>query len=103
MEWSYCLDGQATQRQAEAIADLVESRIHKPEIWPPWVGRRTPLNLIRYWINGLLGRDFDTPLLNKHNGVPVDFLGQRDKVVTQQDVGLWTTKIRKMLSSTERY
>ena len=99
-EWFYALDGRASERQAAAIADLVKRARHQhnPSLSPPWVGLRTPLRVLQYRLNGLLGREFDKPFFEDRHAVPKDFLGQRDKVVRQRDVQTWTRKVREALA-----
>jgi len=98
-QWFYRLDGHAAERQAAAIADLMKNYHpkHNLEARLPWAGYRTLLTLLQYHINGLLGRDFDAPFFGSRRNVPVDFLGQRDKVVRSQDVVFWANRIREAL------
>lgn len=96
--WFYLPDGRAGERQAVAIAELATKsqscRDLKERL--PWGGLRTTLNLVQYALNGLLKRNFDTPLSGGRGADEhVDFLGQRDKVVRQRDVTLWVEKIRR--------
>lgn len=98
-EWFYFLDGRASERQAAAIANLLNSGQHKhnPLLSPPWVGLRTPLRLLQYHFNALLGREFDELFFEDRQVIPKDFLGQEDKVVRQRDVRAWTERVREAL------
>lgn len=97
--WFGRLDGCAAGRQAAAIADLVKNSQyrHVPDVRPPWVGYRTPLRVLQYHLNDLLGRELDEPFFEDRSAVPEDFLGQRDKVVRQRDVAAWVARIREAL------
>jgi hypothetical protein len=99
--WFHKFDGHAAERQAAAIADLLKNcpRSHRPDQRPGWVGRRAPLTYLHYRVNQLLNREFDRPFFESRDSAPLDFLGQRDKVVRQRDVARWMTKIRRALGT----
>ncbi len=99
--WFHVFDGHAAERQAAAIADLLKNHSRSLErgTSPQWVGRRAPLTYLQYRVNQLLGREFDAPFFERGGSAPLDFLGQRDKVVRQRDVAQWTANIRKAQTS----
>lgn len=98
-QWFHKCDGRAAERQAAAIADLLKNHAvpATSDRRPPWVGRRAPLTYVHYCINQLLGRPFDEPFIQRGGAAPLDFLGQRDKVVRQRDVDVWERRIREVL------
>lgn len=102
--WFDKFDGHAAERQAAAIADLLKNYA-APVVSnrrPPWVGRRAPLTYLHYRVNQLLGRPFDEPLIERGRAAPLDFLGQRDKVVRQRDVDIWERRIREVLAKSHQ-
>lgn len=99
--WFYRLDGLAAFRCAEQIASHLATSRPNPKFKMSLLGPRA---IAKIFINRSLGRPLDTPIRTRikyHNGVPVDFLGQRDKSVQPNDVNAWASKIREVLRTGE--
>jgi hypothetical protein len=91
-QWLGPLDGGGAQRQAKAIAELVQ-RGYQPEDCLVRPDRRMYIRLFQYRLNEFLGRDFDTPFLGGYNG-DSPHVGLRDRTVFQKDVREWTAKLK---------
>ncbi|TAJ99295.1 hypothetical protein EPO44_10610 [bacterium] len=100
--WFYRADGLSSLRCAEQIATLLQTSHASLKFRLSLLGPRA---IARMLINRTLGRPLEAPIRSRtkyQNGVPVDFLGQRDKSVQQSDVALWTAKIRAALARAEK-
>lgn len=99
--WFYRVDGLSSFRCAERIAAHLEDSRPNPRFKLSSLGIRPIAKML---VNRSLGRALDTPIRSRmkyDNGIPVDFLGQRDKTVREEDVLAWAGKVRQALASAD--
>jgi surface carbohydrate biosynthesis protein len=95
--WLYRVDGESSKRHAQAICEFLQVRCTLP-----------PISLSQIGIYGLskmlarrsLGLPFDATLRlwqRKKAGITVDRIGQRDRIVEQSDVVIWSNRVRSVL------
>ncbi|MGH9339393.1 MAG: hypothetical protein ACRD1R_07365, partial [Acidobacteriota bacterium] len=96
--WFSRVDGNSALRCAQEIARCLDEARPRPRFTGWELGFRP---LVKIALNYSLGRPLDTPIRSRiqyRNGIAVDFLGQRDKSVSERDVQFWSSKIRGVLA-----
>jgi hypothetical protein len=102
--WLHEIDGQATARQAQAIADLVSNGRMTPRRNPLALRRSLPgaaKRLALMSLNTGMGRPFDMPFSApaRAGGIEVSELGYADRLVRQLDVDRWCARLRQFRAS----
>ncbi len=94
-KWFFRVDGNSASRCAQEITDCLERNQPKPH---PRLRYLSFKGFVKVCLHAVKNRPYDIPLRYKvsKNSIHIDRLGQRDKVILQEDLSSWTQKVREV-------